>query len=384
MRYVQTPGVCQAEASECLLNTKRKVEEKQKGNEMNYKEVIAQIIPLDEMAMEESAKHWNSIVHPLHSLGKLEEDTIRMSGMMRTAKVAFEKKALVVMCADNGIVEEGVTQSGQEVTAIVSENFLREQATVAIMCKKAGVDIFPVDIGMASDTEVPRRKTAYGTKNFVKEPAMTREECIRSIETGMEIAAELKEKGYGIVATGEMGIGNTTTASAILSVMLSKPAEQVTGYGAGLSQAGLEKKIQVIKEGVGKWNPNPEDAIDVLSKVGGFDIAGLAGLMLGCAANHLPVVLDGVISAAAALCAAAIEPQSRQYMIASHVSKETAGEMVLEALELDAGLHLNMCLGEGTGAILYLEILETAIRVYHSMSTFEDVSIEQYEDYRKA
>ncbi len=348
---------------------------------MDYRKVIARIAPLDEEAMKESAKHWNSIVHPLHSLGKLEDDTIRIAGMTKTPQIAFGKKALVVMCADNGIVEEGVTQSGQEVTAIVSENFLKEQATVAIMCKKAVVDIFPIDIGMASDTKVPRRKTAYGTKNFVREPAMAREECIRTIETGMEIAAELKEKGYGIVATGEMGIGNTTTASAILSVLLSKPAEQVTGYGAGLTQEGLEKKIRVIKEGIDKWNPDPDDAIDVLAKVGGFDIAGRTGLMLGCAANRLPVVLDGVISAAAALCAVTIAPQSRQYMVASHVSKEAAGGMALEALGLDAGLHLDMCLGEGTGAILYLEILDTAICIYHSMSTFEEVSIEQYEDY---
>ena len=298
--------------------------------------------------------------------------------MTGTSAISLEKKALVVMCADNGVVEEGVTQTGQEVTAIVSENFLKEQATASIMCRETGTDIFPVDIGIATDTNIINKKIAYGTRNMTKGPAMTREEAEKAIMTGIEMVGELKEKGYKIIATGEMGIGNTTTSSAVVSVLTGLPVENVTGRGAGLSTEGLGRKINAISRAIKINRPDPEDGIDVLSKVGGFDLAGLAGVFLGGAVHKVPVVIDGFISAAAALAAVRICPEAREYMLASHVSKEPAAAMLLEKLELEAALHCDMCLGEGTGAVALMPLLNLACAVYNGMSTFQDINVEEY------
>lgn len=232
-------------------------------------ETIALIQSVDKAAMKECEAHWDAIAKPLKSLGRLEEYVIQIAGIQGSPCVSLGKKALIVMCADNGVVAEGVTQSGQEVTALVAENFLDEKSCAAIMCKDTGTDIFPVDIGMAVDTpRVEKRKIAYGTKNMAKEPAMTREEAIAAIEVGIHYAEELKEQGYGILATGEMGIGNTTTSSAIASVLLEKEPETVTGRGAGLSGEGLNRKIQVIRQAIQLHKPIKEDPIDVLAKVG--------------------------------------------------------------------------------------------------------------------
>ena len=347
---------------------------------MTLEQIIKAIEPIDRRAMERSSKQWNSIAKPLHSLGKLEENIIRIAGITRTADVKIDKKALIAMCADNGVVAEGVTQSGQEVTAIVAENFLDCNTSAAIMCKKAGVDLFPIDIGMAVDTRVPDYKVAYGTKNMAREPAMTREEAIQSVITGIQIAIEKKEEGYQILATGEMGIGNTTTSSAVASVLLNRPVEFMTGRGAGLTSEGLNRKIQTIEKAISLHQPDPQDALDVLSKVGGFDLAGLAGIYLGGAYCHLPVVMDGFISAVAALIAARICPDAREYMIASHVSKEPGMHVILEELNLSASLDCHMCLGEGTGAVAFLPVLEMALEVYHKMSTFSENNIEDYEE----
>ena len=208
---------------------------------------------------------------------------------------------------------------------------------------------------------------------------MTREQAIQSIETGIEIACMMKEKGYQIMATGEMGIGNTTTSSAIASVLLDLPVEKMTGRGAGLSTEGLNRKIQVIKHAIEIHKPDKADPIDVLAKVGGFDIGGIAGLFLGGAACHMPVVIDGVISATGAVLAAAICPQVKDYMLASHVSKEPAGELILKALGKEAPLHCDMCLGEGTGALNLFPLLDTGLAVYHGMSDFHNFGMEAYE-----
>ena len=204
------------------------------------------------------------------------------------------------------------------------------------MCKTVGAEIFPVDVGVAKDVSILNRKIAYGTKNMTKEPAMTREQAVQAIETGIEMVEMLKEKGYGIIATGEMGIGNTTTSSAVASVLLDMPVENMTGRGAGLSSEGLNRKINAIKKAVAVNKPDRKDAVDVVAKVGGFDIAAIAGLFLGGAALKIPVVIDGVISATGALVAAGICPTAKQYMIASHVSKEPAGHLLLEALGKEA------------------------------------------------
>lgn len=347
---------------------------------MSISEICKTILPIDKTAAAESQMRWNSIAKPLHSLGKLEDAIIKIAGITGDATMHLEKKGLITMCADNGVVEEGVTQTGQEVTAIVTENFLTGAATASVMCKKAGADIFPVDIGVAVDTSAINRKIAYGTRNFVKEPAMTREQAEKAILVGIRMVEELKAQGYGILATGEMGIGNTTTSSAVASVLLQKPVEEVTGYGAGLSSEGFNRKINAIKKGLALHKPNPEDAIDVLAKMGGFDLAGIAGVFIGGALYRVPILIDGFISAVGALCAVKICPEVRNFMLATHVSKEPAAKMIMEALELDAPLHCDMCLGEGTGAIAFYPILDLANEVYSKMSTFNDINVEQYEE----
>ena len=284
------------------------------------------------------------------------------------------------MCADNGVVQEGVTQCGQEVTATVAENFLDEKSCVAIMCRRAGTKICPVDIGMAVDTpRVEKRKIAYGTKNMAKEPAMTREQAVAAIEVGIAKAEELHAQGYEMLATGEMGIGNTTTSSAMTAVYLGLDVETVTGRGAGLSSHGLQRKIYAIKQAIAVNQPDPEDPLDVLAKVGGLDIAGMCGLFLGGAAQQMPVVMDGFISQVAALTAVRLVPECADYILASHVSEEPGANILLKALEKDAFLTCGMRLGEGSGAVALFPILDFASDIYHKMSTFVQADIVEYQ-----
>lgn len=268
---------------------------------MTLQETIEQIHPLSKEAMDRAKAHWDGIAKPLHSLGKLEDVIIQIAGITGKEEISIEKRALLTFCADNGVVEENVTQSGQEVTATVAENFLQEKATAAILCRGAHADLFPIDIGMARDTKVPRYKVAYGTKNMAKGPAMTREEAVRALETGIAVAEEKIAAGYQLMATGEMGIGNTTTSSAMAAVFLNQPVPKLTGRGAGLSSEGLARKIAAIEKAIAINQPDPSDPIDVLAKVGGFDIAGMAGVFLAGAAHGVPVVMDGFISCVAAL-----------------------------------------------------------------------------------
>lgn len=346
---------------------------------MTLEETMQKIRPVDAAAMAAAKQHWDGLGKPLGSLGRLEKALIQIAGIQRTGDVHIDRKALVIMCADNGVVEEGVTQCGQEVTATVAENFLDEKSCVAIMCRRAGTKICPVDIGMAVDTpRVEKRKIAYGTKNMAKEPAMTREQAVQALEVGIHMVEELKEKGYGIIATGEMGIGNTTTSSAVTAVLLEQDPAKVTGRGAGLSGTGLKKKISVIRDAIALHKPKKEDPIDVLAKVGGLDIAGMAGVFLGGAACRIPVVADGFISCVAALCAIRICPAVKDYVITSHKSKEPATVMILEALDIPVFLDCDMCLGEGTGAVTIYPILDMALAVYGGMCTFSDNQMENY------
>ena len=348
---------------------------------MTLEEAVSKIKPLNVDAMEAAKKRWDSIAKPLHSLGMLEDAVIQIAGITQSPNIDISKKALVAMCADNGVVEEGVTQSGQEVTALVAENFLKGETTSCVMCRSCGAELFPVDVGMAVDTKVRKDlKVAYGTKNMTKEPAMTREQAIKAVEAGIAMAVELKEKGYKMLATGEMGIGNTTTSSAVASVLLGLPVETMTGRGAGLSSAGLERKIDAIKRAIALNEPDPKDSIDVLAKVGGFDVAGMTGLFLGGAACGIPVVMDGFISCVSALLAVNICPLAKDYILASHVSKEPAAHHVLDKLGKKALLHAEMCLGEGTGAVAVFPLLDMAVKIYDSMSTFGEINLEAYEE----
>lgn len=347
---------------------------------MTLEETMQKIRPVDAAAMAAAKQHWDGLGKPLGSLGRLEKALIQIAGIQRTGDVHIDRKALVIMCADNGVVQEGVTQCGQEVTATVAENFLDEKSCVAIMCRRAGTKICPVDIGMAVDTpRVEKRKIAYGTKNMAKEPAMTREQAVAAIEVGIAKAEELHAQGYEILATGEMGIGNTTTSSAMTAVYLGLDVETVTGRGAGLSSHGLQRKIHAIKQAIAVNQPDPEDSLDVLAKVGGLDIAGMCGLFLGGAAQQMPVVMDGFISQVAALTAMRLVPECADYILASHVSEEPGANILLKALEKDAFLTCGMRLGEGSGAVALFPILDFASDIYHKMSTFVQADIVEYQ-----
>lgn len=348
---------------------------------MTLEETLKKIEPLDEEKMEIARKRWDSIAKPLHSLGKMEDLITQIVGITGDVKVDIAKKALVAMCADNGVVEEGVTQTGQEVTAIVADNFVKETTTACVMCHQCGVAVKPVDVGMVRDTTARTDlKVMYGTHNMTKGPAMTRAEAIKGIEAGISMAEELHKEGYRLLATGEMGIGNTTTSSAVASVLLKQPVEEMTGRGAGLTSEGLIRKIGAIRKAIELNQPDPSDAVDVLAKVGGLDIAGMAGVFLGGAVYHIPVVMDGFISCVSALITMQICPAAGDYIIASHVSKEPAAHLILEHMNKEAILHADMCLGEGTGAVALFPILDLAAAVYSSMSTFDDIHVEQYEE----
>lgn len=365
-------------------------------NSITLDEALNKVGQPDRKAMELARKRWDSVAKPLGSLGALEDSIIRIAGILKNPRVQLDKKAIVICCGDNGIVEEGVTQTGQEVTGIVTENFTRGDSCVCLMAEQAGARIVPIDLGVAADLtgtvkEFPNlrknfsvknpiwdRKICRGTQNFLNGPAMTRAQAIKAVETGIEAAGHLKEQGYSLIGVGEMGIGNTTTSSAVVSVILGLAPEAVTGRGAGLTDAGLAKKIRVIQEGLHKNNPNPLDGIDVLSKVGGFDLAGIAGVIIGGAVYGIPVVLDGFITGAAALAAAVICPEAKKFMIASHVSAEPAGAVVLEKLGLKPIIYGGMCLGEGTGAAAFFALLSMAQAVYENMSSFQEIHIEEY------
>lgn len=315
--------------------------------------------------------------------------------MVRLCKIAgndepypIEKRALIVMCGDHGVVEEGVTQTGSEVTKIVSENFAKGCSTVNYMARSAGVDVYTVDMGM--DTEhypqkklvrnaVVDRKIAKGTKNLAKEAAMTVEECKRALLVGSDLVRELKEMGYRILATGEMGIGNTTPTSALAAVFLGLSAETVTGKGAGLSEEGIRRKCQAVKAAVERIQKKGlADPVEILAEAGGFEIAGMAGVFLGGVKYRMPIVIDGAISSVAALTAMKIDPRVADYVIASHQSQEVTGRLALEALGAEAILHGRMCLGEGTGAMAVFPLLDMAMEVYRNMGTFEEYRIEAY------
>lgn len=349
---------------------------------MKLEEALRSIEPLDEAAMEQSRKRWSSIAKPLNSLGLLEQAITKIAGISRDANLHIEKKAILVYCADNGVVAQGISQSQQDVTAIVTENLTKSASSVCQMAKCIHADILPVDVGVSRKVDGPgmfHRKIAYGTKDFSQEPAMTRQQAIEAMEVGIDMVRHCKEQGYGLLGTGEMGIGNTTTSSAVAAVLLNRSAAEVTGRGAGLSSAGLERKITVIDQAIHNLKPDANDPIDVLSKVGGFDIAALAGTFIGGAVYHVPVLVDGFISSVAALIAIRLCPLVQDYILASHASKEPAGQMLLEALKLQPFLYAEMCLGEGTGTAAVMPILDMAAAVYHNMSTFEDISIEAYQ-----
>lgn len=356
--------------------------------EKRFGQLLSKIRPLNDGALAEAGCRWNSVAKPLGSLGLLEDQITQIAGITGVSEVSLEQKALVVFCADNGVVEERVTQTGQEVTAVVTANFTRGDSCACLMAERAGTDVYPVDIGVAyplgtlgQKYPLLDRRIRAGTDNFTKGPAMTRREALTAILTGAGLVRTLKNAGYNILATGEMGIGNTTTSSAVASVLLGVSPAEMTGRGAGLSDEGLSRKINAIERGIRLNHPDPRDGLDVLTKVGGFDLAGLAGVFLGGAANRIPIVIDGFISAAAAAAAVVMEETVRDYMLAAHVSAEPAGERLLRWLGKRPAVSAGLCLGEGTGALTLFPLLDMTLEIYQRMSTFSEIEIEAYQPF---
>ncbi len=337
--------------------------------------------PPGEAVRKRVRENWDNVAKPLDGMGRFEVLTAQVGAILGTEKPDISRKAVIIMCADNGIVEEGVSQSGQEVTLAVAREMADGISSVGRMAAVIGADTIPVDIGICLGEKIPGvldRKIRRGTGNFLKEPAMTEEEAVRAVFTGMELVSDCKKEGYRLLATGEMGIGNTTTSSAVAAALLQCDAAKVTGRGAGLSDDGLLRKQQVIREAMEKYRLAGAEALDVLKTVGGLDIAGLAGVCIGGALFHIPIVLDGVISMAAALLAERILPGTRAFLLPSHKGKEPAAEMLLKELGLEPVIDAGMALGEGTGAVMMFSLLDMAFSVYQGGTTFSDIQIEQY------
>ncbi|MCI8714390.1 MAG: nicotinate-nucleotide--dimethylbenzimidazole phosphoribosyltransferase [Oscillospiraceae bacterium] len=338
---------------------------------------LAAIRPMNQEGPAAARRHWDAVAKPLNGLGQLEEVIARMAG---TAPLKREvRKCVVPFCADNGVVAEGVTQTDSSVTAVVAGNMLTGAASVCCMGRVAGAAVLPVDAGML--TEVPGMrsiKVSRGTANLAGEPAMTRRQCLAVLLAGLELAGELAEE-FDILAAGEMGIGNTTTSSAVAAALLERPAAEMTGKGAGLSDEGLRRKIEVIDRALARHRPEPGDPVDVISKVGGYDIAAMTGFYLGCALHRVPAVMDGFISTVAALAAVRLCPAAGDALIASHLSAEPGAGHVMEALGLRPLLRLGMALGEGTGAVSVMPLIDMALRVYFDMPSFDNAGIEAYQ-----
>lgn len=340
-------------------------------------------------------KNWDHVAKPIDGLGVFEKITSQIGAICGSADIQIKRKAVIVMCADNGIVAEGVSQSGQDVSTIVTRFMGKNQTSVGKMARVAGADIIVTDIGLASHEKmegVRDRKVAYGTKNFLHEPAMTREEVLKAIEIGVDTVHLAKDEGYQLLGTGEMGIGNTTTSSAIAAVLTGYDVNMTTGRGAGLSDQGLKRKREVISQALCKYGwlqmdgtyaktrvVEPGEVLRVLQTVGGLDIAGLAGVYIGGAISHIPVVIDGVISAVAALVAQRLVPGVREYVIPSHRSKEPAMKAIMDMLQVEPVIDAGLALGEGTGAVMMFSLLDMAMALYESETTFGKMQVEQYE-----
>jgi len=330
-------------------------------------------------ARQQAQWRWDHVAKPLHSLGLLEDLIVRIAGIRETADVRVDRRCALVFCADHGVVAEGVTQSGSEVTALVARSIVRGDANINLMASAAGADVFAVDMGMLTD--VPGticRKIANGTGNMATGPAMKREQAEQALQAGSDLVGEMKDKGYQLIATGEMGIGNTTASTAISCALLGFTPEELTGRGAGLSDEGLIRKRNAISRALSLNQPDGSDPVDVLAKVGGLEIAGMAGAFLGGYRHRVPVVIDGVISAVAALTAARICPEAKEFMIPSHMSREPAAMRIMDELGLKPVIHADMALGEGTGAVALLPLIDMALRVYHGPHTFDDLGMDAY------
>ncbi|MDD5408709.1 MAG: nicotinate-nucleotide--dimethylbenzimidazole phosphoribosyltransferase [Candidatus Omnitrophica bacterium] len=343
--------------------------------------LIKNISGVDLVIIKNTQKRLDNLTKPLGSLGRLEELAKQICGITGKTDPLLTNKVIFTLAADHGVTDEGVSAYPKEVTAQMVSNFIAGGAGINVLAKHAGARVVVVDIGVAAELKpgpmLRVRKIGYGTKNMAKGPAMSREEAVKAIQAGIDLFEEELRRGIDIVGTGEMGIGNTTAASAITASFCGKPVEEITGKGAGLDDPGLKNKIEVIKKSLLVNKPDPADAIDVLSKVGGFEIAGLAGIILAAASHKIPVVIDGFISGAAALIAFKIEPKVKEYMIAAHKSQEGGHKIILEYIGLRPLLDLDLRLGEGTGGALGIGLAEAAIKILTQMATFKSANVSE-------
>ncbi len=350
-----------------------------KYNRSRLDEILRMIRPADQDIMKLMNIVWDNKCMPLHSLGWLQDTWCRIGGIRRSVTPEIDKKLTIVMAADNGVIEEGVSQSGADITEKVVENMTLGRSAVTLMSKQAGSDVLVVDIGMKYPVkDVLDVHLMRGTDNIAKGPAMSKACAVRAMEIGANLVMEKISQGYQLIALGEMGIGNTTTSTAMLSAFSGVDPGKITGYGAGLSDEGLRKKIQVIRNALDINVPNIDDPIDILCKVGGLDIAGLAGVVLGAAALGVPVLIDGYIAAVAALTAVCLVPDAADALIATHLSEEPGARMALDMLKLRPLMHGGFHLGEGTGAVLAFSVLDQIQMIWYQMPSFSQMQIEAY------
>lgn len=343
-------------------------------------ETIKKIGALDERAISAARARQDILTKPAGSLGTLEDISTKVAGITGNAMPKMKDKVIITMAGDHGVTDDGVSAYPKEVTAQMVYNFLNDGAAINVLARHAGARVVIVDMGVAVDFTHERlvsKKIAYGTANMAKGPAMSYEDAVRSIEAGIEVFESEAKKGVDIVGVGDMGIGNTTSSSAIVAVITGYDVKKVTGRGTGIDDAGLEKKIAVIEEAIRVNKPNNKDAIEVLAKVGGFEIGGMAGVILAAASHRVPVVIDGFISGTAALVAYGIAPAVKDYMIAAHRSVERGHSVTLDYIGLKPLLDLDMRLGEGTGAALGISIVDAACKILGEMATFEDAGVSE-------
>jgi nicotinate-nucleotide--dimethylbenzimidazole phosphoribosyltransferase len=343
---------------------------------MDFEKLNSMAGTLCEESMRAASAKWDGVAKPLGSLGRFEETVTRIAGIYGTPDVRIDKKGVLVMCGDNGVLAQGVAMTPGEVTAIMAEFIADGRSSVCRMAKTAGADVIAVDMGMSRRVNAEKlldRRVADGTNDFTNGAAMTGPQAAQAINTGIDLVKNCADQGYKILATGEMGIGNTTTSSAIAAVLLGFDPRDVTGRGVGLSNEGIERKITAVKKAILVNSPDKNDAFDVLQKLGGFDIAGLAGIFIGGAVCRIPIIIDGFISSVSALLAVKLCPSVLDFIFPSHLSAEPAGRMVLNALGLEPFLTADMRLGEGTGAVCMFPLLDMALSVYNTACTYADI-----------
>ena len=334
---------------------------------------------LSAAAYEAALRRWDAVAKPLGALGRFEETLARIAAIQGTADIALTPRCALVFCADHGVVAQGVSQSGSEVTALVAQSIVRGASNINLMAAAAQADVFAVDMGMLSP--VPGtldRRQGCGTADFSKGPAMSRAQAENAVQAGVDLVGRMKDQGYRLVATGEMGIGNTTAAAALACALLNLSPAETAGRGAGLSDDGLRRKIRVIQRALEMNRPDENDPMDILSRLGGFEIAGMAGAFLGGAVHGVPIVMDGLISSAAALLAARICPETRQFILPSHMSRSPGAKALMNALRLRPVIDAGMALGEGTGAVMLFSLLDMAHRVYSGTHTFDSLGMDAY------